>query len=77
MEQNAVYEKMLSVTLETIELSHNAYKDAMAQAPDVQSRLEICKDLAICVTSLSTALHAVALFRPPVNFGFCLGPEAN
>lgn len=77
MEQNAVYEKMLAVTLETIELSHNAYKDAMSQAPDVQSRLEICKDLAICVTSLSTALHAVALFRPPVNFGFCLGPDAN
>lgn len=77
MDQNALYEKMLTITLETVEISHNAYKEAMAQAPDVQSRLEICKDLALCVTSLSTALHAVALFRPPVNFGFCLGTDAS
>lgn len=77
MDQNALYEKMLTITLETAEISHNAYKEAMAQAADVQARLDICKDLAMCVTSLCTALHAVALFRPPVNFGFCLGPDAN
>lgn len=77
MDQNALYEKLLSIVLETVEIAHNAYKDAISQAPDVQSRLDICKDLAVCVTSLSTAMNAVAMFRPPVNFGFCLETDAN